>query len=214
VLALFSTIQTVSRGLVLGAALSAGLSALVLAFCWVENNSPGALDNASGVAALLGLAHQQRGAGDVALLVTDAEELGLAGARAIAQDLPSVIGAINLDGIDDVGHFLVVERFGWPRRRGQAAHLAAALLRAGQDLKLDLRRRDAPFGIMLDHMPIVDGGTPALSLMRGGVESLRRVHRPADNLAHLRGGGVASAIELVGRALDLLRAQEPGFRDS
>ena len=213
VLSLFSLIEPVAPGLVLVAALSAGLAGLVLTFCWVENNSPGALDNASGVAALLGLAEAQRAAGDVALLVTDAEELGLAGARAIARDLPNVIGAFNLDGLDDDGPFLVVERFGWPRRRGQAAHLAAALLRAGQELGLDLQRRDAPFGIMLDHMPIVDGGTPALTLMRGDVHSLRRVHRPADDLTQLRGSGVASTIELVGRALELLRAQEPVFPD-
>ena len=29
-------------------------------------------------------------------------------------------------------------------------------------------RRDAPFGIMLDHMPLVNAGTPALTVLRGG----------------------------------------------
>ena len=209
VLAVLSVAQPVTPLLAVLAAALAAAAGLVLVFCWVANNSPGALDNASGVAALLGIAHAQQAAGDVALLVTDAEELGLAGSHAIARRLPTVIGAINLDGLDDAGPFFLMERFGWPRKRGRAPHLAAALLRAGHDLKLAVHRRDAPFGIMLDHMPLVDGGTPALTVMRGSLGSLRRVHRPGDDLANLRGDGIAPAIALVGRALELLRAQEP-----
>jgi hypothetical protein len=209
-LAMMSLAQPVAPALgVLAGAIGAG-TGLVMALCLVGNSSPGALDNASGVVALLGIAQDQRAAGDVALLVTDAEELGLAGARAIARSLPTLIGAINLDGIDDAGTFHLMERFGWPRKRGRAPHLAAALLSAGSELRLDVRRRDAPFGIMLDHMPLVDGGTPALTIMRGGLHSLRRVHRPGDDLANLRGSGIGPTITLVGRALDLLRAREPG----
>jgi hypothetical protein len=210
VLAVLSIAQPVARLLAVLAAAVGAAAALVLVFCWVGNSSPGALDNASGLVTLLGIAYAQRSAGDVGLLVTDAEELGLAGARAVAGKLPPLIGAINLDGIDDTGTFFLMERFGWPRKRGTAPHLAAALLRAGSGLKLDVRRRDTPFGILLDHMPIVNGGTPALTVMRGGVQSLRRVHRPADDLAHLHGHGIAPAIALVNRALDELRAQEPG----
>jgi hypothetical protein len=39
------------------------------------------------------------------------------------------------------------------------------------------------------------------------MKSLRRVHRPADDLDHLRGDGIRKAIELVCGALDRLRAQ-------
>lgn len=63
---------------------AAGLAAsAVLLLCGVGNASPGALDNATGLAALLELAARER-SGDVAFLVTDAEELALAGARAAA----------------------------------------------------------------------------------------------------------------------------------
>jgi hypothetical protein len=213
-LALLSIAHPVAPALALLVAAVATAAAVVLIFCWVGNNSPGALDNASGLVVLLGIAHEQREATDVALLVTDAEELGLAGSRAIARRLPTMIGAINLDGIDDAGPFYLMERFGWPRRRGRAPHLAAALMRAGAELMADVVRRDAPFGIMLDHMPIVDGGMPALTIMRGGLQSLRRVHRPDDDLANLRGHGIAPTVALVGRALDLLRAQEPGARQA
>jgi len=210
IMALLSIAQPVPRGLVLLVGAVAVAAGITLVGCRVDNASPGALDNASGVVTLLGIAAEQRQAGDVAFLVTDAEELGLAGSRAIARLLPNFIGAINLDGIDDAGPFHLMERFGWPRKRGRAPHLAAALLRAGFELKLDVRRRDAPFGIMLDHMPLVDGGTPALSVLRGTFHSLSRVHRPADDLASLRGTGIEPAIRLVSRALAVLRAQEPG----
>jgi hypothetical protein len=191
--------------LVLGAlAIGAGV---VLIFCWVENRSPGALDNASGVAAALGIAAREQRAGDVALLITDAEELGLAGARAAAATLPPVFGVINLDGLDDHGTVYVLERFGLFRKSGLAPHLAAALLEEASSRNEPADRRDVPFGIPLDHMPIVRGGTPALTIMRGSTRSLRRVHRAGDDLANLRGDGVRTTIDIVCGALDRLRTQ-------
>ena len=183
------------------------LAGVVLIFCWVDNRSPGALDNASGVAAALGIAARERAAGDVAFLITDAEELGLAGARAAARGLPTVIGVINLDGLDDEGTFYVLERFGVLRKRGTAPHLAAALLEEAAARGEAIERRDLPAGIPVDHIPIVQGGIPALTLMRGTLASLRRVHLPSDSLANLRGDGVQRAIELVSGALRRLREQ-------
>jgi hypothetical protein len=207
-LAIMSLIDPVSRSLILAAGTLAVVAAVILIFCWVENNSPGALDNATGLATILGVAEREAGASDVAFLITDGEELGLAGARAIARRLPPVYGVINFDGIDDHGQFQVVEDFGWPRRRGKAPHLAAALLSAAAALDLPAHRRSVPFGIMLDHIPIVEGGTPALTLMRGTLASLRRVHRPIDDLQHLSGDGVRVAVDLTSAALHLLRRQE------
>ncbi|MEO5509737.1 MAG: M28 family peptidase [Longimicrobiales bacterium] len=208
ILALMSTVELVEHSIVIAAGTLAVISGVILIFSWVDNNSPGALDNATGVATLLGIAERERGASDVAFLVTDAEELGLAGARAIARQLPPVYGVINFDGLDDAGVFQVVEDFGWPRRRGKAPHLAAALLSAGAALDMEVHRRSVPFGIMLDHIPIVEAGTPALTLMRGSLASLRRVHRPIDDLNHLRGAGVSSAVEITTAALYLLRLRE------
>jgi hypothetical protein len=187
----------------------AALSGVILIFCWVNNRSPGALDNASGVTALLGVAAREAGNGDTAFIITDAEELGLAGAYAIAQQLPPSFGVINIDGLDDEGSFYVIERFGWPRKKGAAPHLAAALLNAADRLNLVARRRDVPLGLLLDHIPIVNAGTPALTLMHGRLASLRRVHRPADNLDHLNGQGIERAIDLLEEALRQLRQQQP-----
>jgi hypothetical protein len=205
VLAALTIIEPVPARLIVIAGTLAVIGSVLLIFCWVENNSPGALDNASGVSALIGVAERENGNDDVAFLITDAEELGLAGARAIARHLPPVYGVINFDGLDDHGDFQVVEDFGWPRKTGKAPHLAAALLSAAAALDQPAQRRSVPFGIMLDHIPIVKAGTPALTVMRGTLASLRRVHRPIDDLNHMRGDGVSRAVELTCAALFLLR---------
>lgn len=207
VAALFHTARPIHGAVILVVGVAAAIAGVVLIFCWVDNRSPGALDNASGVAVALGVAARERGAGDVAVLITDAEELGLAGARAAASDLPPVIGAINLDGFDDHGAFYVLERFGTLRKTGLAPHLAAALLQEADSLGEPADRRDLPFGIPVDHIPLVRAGVPALTLMRGSLQSLRRVHRPDDDLQHLRGDGVDRGIALVCGALRRLREQ-------
>jgi hypothetical protein len=207
VTALIDIVRPLPAGMVLLLGTLGVLTGVLLIFCWVGNRSPGALDNASGVAAAVGIAARERAAGDVAFLITDAEELGLAGARAAARTLPPVVGVINLDGLDDEGTFYVFERFGGLRKHGTAPHLAAALLEEAAARGEAIERRDLPFGIPVDHIPIVQGGIPALTIMRGTLGSLRRVHLPADNLASLRGEGVQRAIELVSGALARLREQ-------
>jgi Zn-dependent M28 family amino/carboxypeptidase len=207
VAALLHAAQPLPGGLIVALGSLAVVTGVILVFCYVDNRSPGALDNASGVVAALGIAAREREAGDVAFLITDAEELGLAGASAVAANLPAVFGVINLDGLDDTGTFYVFERFGIMRKRGLAPHLAVALLQEAEALGLDADRRDLPFGIPVDHIPIVRAGIPALTVMRGTMKSLRRVHRPIDDLDHLRGDGVEKAIDLVSGALDRLRDQ-------
>jgi hypothetical protein len=209
VVSFLSIVQPTPETLTFVLALLAVLAGTVLALCWASDDSPGALDNASGVAALIGIAEREAEHGDIAFLVTDAEELGLAGARAMAGRLPPIFGVINLDGLDDEGPFYVLERFGWPAR-GTAPHLALALLSAAAALDIDATRRDVPPGILLDHMPIVRTGTAALSIMRGQRRSLARVHRPGDDLLHLRGDGVSRCVTLVSTALRILREGEPG----
>lgn len=168
------------------------------------DKSPGALDNASGLVTLLGLAERLRDDGEVAFLVTDGEEMGLAGARAAAAELSPVEGIINVDGIDDRGEFLIMERHGFPRR-GSAPHLATALFAAARVLDLPVKRRDLPHGIQVDHVPFQSAGFPALTLMRGDRRSLWRVHLPADNAGRTTGIGAADAVALVDGALAIRR---------
>jgi len=205
-LALVALLGPIPSGAVLLAGSVGVVGGALMLFSWVGDTSPGALDNASGIATLMAVAaRQEPHADDVAFVITDGEEMGLCGARSLATRLPPISGVINIDGIDDEGPFHIVERFGRPRR-GLAPHLAAPLLAAAAELHHPVRRRDVPFGILLDHMPLVDAGLPALTLMRGGLHSLLRVHTPADDLTRLRGTGAAEAAELLTRALVRLRA--------
>lgn len=192
----FTTAPVAVAGIVAG---------LVLLACTTGNASPGALDNATGVAALLGIAARERGTQDVAFLVTDAEEFGLAGASAIAGSVAWAEGVINLDGLDDCGPLQLLGRFGTPRRGG-APELERALLDAAADAGASVRTRPVPRGLMLDHIAFARAGIPALTVMRGTWLSMTRVHRPADHGGRLTGEGVVRTMDVVHRALDRLRS--------
>lgn len=185
------------------------LSAVLLIFCWTDNRSPGALDNASGLATLMGVAEKDAAQDDVAYLVTDAEELGLIGARSIAPKLDPVIGVINIDGVDDEGTFFILEKFGVPLRH-IAPHLVAATLTAASEMDLPASRRNVPFGLLLDHIPLARAHLPAVTLMRGSMKSMMRVHRPSDSMDKMTGAGIETAISLVSRSLQILRSTPAG----
>lgn len=197
--------------LIAGAVLT--LAGIVLALAWSSNGSPGALDNASGVAALLAIAGDSPGGegpgGEVGFLFTDGEEMGLAGARAVVEALPPVQGVINVDGLDDHGSIRVAEGHGW-RRKGSAPQLAAALLTAGRALDIDVRRQPLPRSILVDHLPIAAAGVPSLTVLRGRWRSLLRVHRPSDSMDRLDGRGAAETATVLAAALRLLRGSDRG----
>lgn len=182
------------------------LAGVLLIFCWVENRSPGALDNASGVATVLGIAEAERERDDVAFLITDAEELGLVGARSIARKLNPVFGVINIDGVDDAGPLYVLEKFGLPARH-IAPHLVASILQAADKHEIAAQRRNVPFGLMLDHLPMARADLPSVTVMRGSFASLRRVHRPTDSMDNMTGSGIETVIRLLRDALTQLREQ-------
>lgn len=175
-----------------------------LLLSWAGNTSPGALDNGTGLAVLLGLAERMKDDGEIAFLVTDGEEMGLVGARAAARQLPPVEGILNVDGIDDRGPFLIMERHGYPRR-GAAPHLATSLFTSARLLDLPVERRDLPLGIHVDHIPLVQARMPSLTLMRGSTSSLWRVHLPSDSTERTTGSGVADAVALIEGALHIRR---------
>jgi hypothetical protein len=192
-----------------GLAITAGIvtvaAGAALALSWAGNESPGALDNASGMAALLEVAAECRDPGDVAFLVTDAEELGLVGARRAIPLLPPVQGVINVDALDDHGMFYVTEGYGW-RRRGSAPQLAAALMTAAAALDLPITRRPLPRTLFVDHLPLAESGIPALTLLRGGWHSLVRVHARSDDADQMDGTGAAAGANLLSATILLLRA--------
>ena len=166
------------------------LAGLPIVASVVGERSPGALDNASGVATVLRAADLLPRDARIGVLLTSAEELGLAGARAFARARAGSRAArvaINCDGVDDTG--VIAGAYVGRRPERLAAALARALGRSGEQ---GGARRLVP-GVLVDGVALADAGWETLTIMRGTYRSFLRVHRPADDLAHLDGTGAERA---------------------
>lgn len=169
----------------------------------VGNRSHGALDNASGVAAVLLAAEQLPPDAAVGVLITSAEELGLAGARAWARANPAAGGqiALNCDGVDDVGKLTAMFTGERPARVLEA--LAAGAQEAGHELRVT---RLVP-GILVDAVALADRRWQAVTLSRGTLATLARVHTARDTLVHLGGHGIPGAAAVLAAAARRLASE-------
>jgi hypothetical protein len=172
----------------------------------VQARSPGALDDASGVAAvLLAAARVPRGT-PLGVLLTSAEELGLAGSRAWARGRPPGV-ALNCDGVDDRGALVCMHGARAPAR------LLGAIARAGGPA---VRRRRLLPGILTDSVALADAGWETVTVSRGTAATLARIHRPADRPDRLTGEGIAGAAALLAATIAELvprpPARPPGAR--
>jgi Peptidase family M28 len=165
------------------------VAALPVAASVVGARSDGAVDNASGVAAVLLAAAQVRA--PLGVLLTSAEELGLAGARAWLVGAPAGV-AINCDGVDDSGYLSLM----YSHRR--PARLVGAF--GGGGLRV---RRLLP-GVLVDGVAFADAGWEAVTVSRGTVATLGRIHRPADRADRMTGIGVEAAAKAIVRAVSEL----------
>jgi len=178
-----------------GAALAAMGAVPVLA-CVVGNDSDGALDNASGVATVLEAARMQDS--PIGVLLPSAEELGLAGARAwgrARQESGERGIAINCDGVDDTGALTIMYS-------GMPAMEIIDAVRASADEPTRVRRM--PLGLLLDSVALSDAGWRSVTVSRGSLASLRRVHTRDDSLEHLRGDGISRTARVLARAAEAL----------
>jgi putative aminopeptidase FrvX len=160
----------------------------------VGARSDGAVDNAAGVAAVLLAATLVRGDVALGVLLPSAEELGLAGARAWARGVRPGI-ALNCDGVDDMGELTIMHRGSVPDGLLQALQTAAPAR---------LRVRRMPVGVLTDSVALTDRGWAAVTVSRGSLATLRRIHTPADSLASLRGEGIDDVATLLARAVEAL----------
>lgn len=166
--------------------------ALPLMLSYVGAGNHGTVDNASGVAAVLEAAAAIPSSARVGVLITDAEELALAGARAWARSrAPSI--ALNCDSVDDDGSLVVMYSGSRPARLVSA--LAAAASAMGGNVRV---LRLIP-GILTDHVALADAGWETVTLSRGDVRTLQRIHTSRDSLASMRGTGIASAAHVLAR---------------
>lgn len=168
------------------------LAALPVAATLVGNRSAGAVDNASGVAVVLAAAARMPNECRVGVVITDAEELGLAGARAWSRYRRGGI-ALNCDGVDDAGTLVAMYTGRRPTRLLEAARRAAAA--EGESLRA---RRLIP-GVLVDAVALHDAGFDAITFSRGDAGTLRRIHTAADDLAHLRGDGIDGTARVMAR---------------
>ena len=169
------------------------LGSLPVILTTVGSESPGALDNASGVATVLLAAELASPTQPLGVLLTSAEELGLAGARAWAASRAAGT-AVNVDGVDD-GGALVAMRHG-----ARSGRVADALARAGGG-EDTVRVRGLIPGVLTDGVALADTGWAVVTVSRGGVGTLARIHTRHDALTTLAGGGVARTAALIARAL-------------
>ncbi len=204
---------------VVGLAAAAALIALALA--GYGNRSPGALDNASGLAVLLEVARRLGrdpvSGLEVAYLVTGAEEDGLVGATRfverhrrglrVAEDF-----FLNLDTVGGAGQLIVAgHAFWWPIRA--VRRLVELLREEARRLGFSVRLRHVPLPGGVDSFVPSSRGLPAVTLASGGIGSTyRHVHRPSDSPERIDPSNLVRSAELVERVIRRLAAERPGGR--
>ena len=170
---------------------------IILLAAAVGSRSFGAADNASGVAAVLDAAALVPADRSFGVLITDAEELALAGATAWAAGREKGI-AINCDTVDDTGRFAVFQYGLVTRPVDEAAILAVK--------HVDDRPRlgKAPIGVLTDSNAFHRAGWPTVTLARGTIRTLSRIHTRRDSLNHLRGTAIPDAAKVLARIFEEL----------
>ena len=157
----------------------------------LRGTSMGARDNGSGIAAALTAAEHSHGAA-TGILITGAEEFGMAGARVFARldtTRSRLAVAVNLDTIDDEGASTSShDRRGTALARLEAHRLSVSGLSASTEL---------PLGILVDSLPLARAGFPSITIGRLTWRTLRLIHTPKDTVEGLT---LAMARE-IGRAL-------------
>lgn len=190
---------------------AATLAALPLAACYVGRAGSGAFDNASGVATVLGAIEYLDPAHHVGVLLTSAEELGLAGARAwVAERAGQGLGreprptpglALNCDGVDDEGNIVCMVSGATEYQFRDAFHRAGMM--AGEDIIV----RPLIPGVLVDAVAFKDAGWRAVTVSRGTWRSLARVHTHADNPTRITGRGIARTAQFIGRLTGAMVAE-------
>ena len=171
------------------------VSALIVALpsilCWVRNQSSGAVDNASGVAAVLLAAQSLSAVRDLGVLITSGEELGLAGARVWAAKARPGIVALNCDTVDDGGGWRLMYTGAIPSR----IRVALDAISSSTVPKPAIGRMIP--GILADSMAFADRGNESVTVSRGTLSTLARIHTRRDNSNAFTGSGVADASVLL-----------------
>jgi hypothetical protein len=171
--------------------IAAVVAALPGVSCFVRNKSVGAVDNATGVVAAILAAQSPSSPTNLGVLITSAEELGLAGARRWCGSAQSEDLFLNCDTVDDAGDWRAMYTTLRPKCLGDAAG------RVGARLGLRLRVSRLIPGILADSIPFSDRGMEAVTISRGTLNTLARIHTRRDFSTVMTGKGAAEASVLL-----------------
>jgi peptidase M28-like protein len=171
-----SALAAVAGGVALaaGAGLLALAPAVALAVLFLVQNrvtdgSPGAVDNAAALVAVLLTVDALPETAPVGVIFLDAEELGLEGARALTRERANLLtdtAVINLDGIDDEGTTRVLAHRPGPLGEAVAAALGVRPARW--------------LPVVVDGMVLARAARECVTVLRGDWRTARRVHTPRD----------------------------------
>ena len=178
-------------------AIAGSLAAIPSLLCFVGNSSRGALDNATGLAAVLLASRMISQDKAFGVLITSGEELDLAGARAWASDSQKGAQMINCDTVDDEG--------GWRCMYTNRPHaLGIAAENAAKKLGLGLRMGKVIPGIITDSLAFETAGLRSVTLSRGTLRTLARLHTRGDNPDRVSGTGAAVAGRMLAHMVEEL----------
>lgn len=167
-----------------------GLGAAIAVLNRVNDNSPGAVDNATALVAIFMTLDQLPQDTNVGVVFPDAEEFGLVGARALVADRADLFAGaalINLDGLDDVGRPIA-----FLHRPGKIGAAIASALGA---------RRWRWLPVVVDGLALARVGTECVTILKGNSRTMRIVHRPGDTADRVRLDGAASIAAGLARVL-------------
>jgi hypothetical protein len=181
-----------SAGVWITISLGGVIAALPVIASTVGARSAGAVDDASGVVAVLRAAAHLPREMPIGLVLTSAEELGMAGACAFAEGRLRGV-ALNVDGVDDRGTFLCMVH-------GHSPDAHNAVRRAADALTMNVRTGWTIPGVLTDGVALANAGWDAVTLSRGTLATLSRIHRRADDLNALRGDGIEEMARLLATA--------------
>ena len=156
----------------------------------VNNNSPGAVDNATALVAVFMTLDQLSPTTTVGVILPDAEEFGLVGARSLATDHTDLFAdsaLINLDGLDDTGRVTA-----FLHRPGPVGLAVAAALNAW-------RWRWLP--VVVDGIALASVARECVTILKGNWRTMRIVHRPEDTASRVRLDGAAIVAAGLARVL-------------
>ena len=174
----------------IAAVLTLGIGLALVSQNRVTDNSPGALDNASAVITVLMAIDQVPREAPIGIVFPDAEEYGLAGARALVAARAELLrdsAVIKLDGIDDIGGTTV-----FAHRPGPIGDAVARALEAS-------RWRWLP--VVVDGIAFARVARECTTILKGNIKSMAAVHTPRDTTARIRLDGAAQVAAGLARVL-------------